>query len=73
MFSDGAMRLPPARAAELAPDSPRFALVYAIGLNDTGRSDDARAVLRDARARHPNDPGVARFLAQLEGQQQPGS
>lgn len=44
------------KAASLAPDQARYAYVYAIGLNGTGRRDDALAVLKEGLRGHPNDP-----------------
>jgi len=45
-------------AAELAPESGRFAYVYAMGLDDAGRTSDALKVLAAAHARHPYDRDV---------------
>ena len=44
-----------ARAAELEPDRARYAYVYAIGLDSTGRRTDAIQALKDNLARHPAD------------------
>ena len=44
-----------ARAAELEPDRARYAYVYAIGLDSTGRRADAIQALKDNLARHPAD------------------
>jgi len=55
-----------ARATELAPDDARFAYVYAVALNDTGRPADARKVLRAALARHPNDRSLLFALVSYE-------
>jgi predicted CXXCH cytochrome family protein len=43
------------RAAELAPERARYAYVYAVGLDSSGRRSDAIQVLKDNVARHPND------------------
>lgn len=43
------------KAAELAPEQPRYAFVYAIGLQSTGRNQDALAILKQSLQRHPND------------------
>ena len=43
-------------AARLAPEQPRFAYVYAVGLHSAGRAEEALAVLATARALHPGDP-----------------
>jgi Flp pilus assembly protein TadD len=52
-------------AAELAPESGRFAYVYAMGLDDAGRTADALKVLDAARLRHPYDRDVLSALAFL--------
>jgi Flp pilus assembly protein TadD len=44
-----------ARAAELEPTRARYAYVYAIGLDSTGRRADAIQALKDSLARHPAD------------------
>ena len=44
-----------ARATQLGPANPRYAYVYAIALNSTGRSDEALKALEAAHARHPTD------------------
>jgi tetratricopeptide (TPR) repeat protein len=88
-------------AAKLAPDSARYAYVYAVGLHSAGKRTEALVVLRAADKRHPydletlsalvsmnrdagktrdalayarkiaevlpDDPGVKRMLAELEG------
>jgi len=46
------------RAAELAPDSARYAYVHAVALNSAGAHDRALAVLGSAHARHPGDPDI---------------
>jgi Tfp pilus assembly protein PilF len=43
------------RAAELEPDQPRYAYVYAVGLHSAGRGGDAMAALKGNLARHPGD------------------
>ncbi len=42
-------------AARLAPESARYGYVYAVALNDAGRSKQATAVLQGVLARRPND------------------
>jgi Flp pilus assembly protein TadD len=42
------------RAAELAPDQPRY-YVYAVGLHSAGRREEAMAVLKESLVRHPAD------------------
>ena len=44
-----------ARAAELEPDRARYAYVYAIGLNSSGRRAEAIQALKDDLPRHPAD------------------
>ena len=46
---------PLAAAAKLAPDVPRYALVYALALQQLGKRDAARDVLARALAAHPDD------------------
>jgi Flp pilus assembly protein TadD len=43
------------RAAALDPGQPRYAYVYAVGLNSMGRRNDARAVLDESLRGHPNN------------------
>ena len=43
------------KAAELAPDAPRFAYAYAIGLHSAGRKPESMAVLRSAYEKNPFD------------------
>jgi len=54
-----------ARAAELAPGSPRFAYVYGIALHSAGEAERARGVLDDAYRRHPGDPSLLTGLVTL--------
>jgi len=54
-----------ARAAELAPGSPRYAYVYGIALHSTGEAERARGVLDDAYRRHPGDPSLLTGLVTL--------
>ncbi|MCW5889867.1 MAG: hypothetical protein KIT14_04880 [bacterium] len=56
------------RAAELAPDEPRHAWVYAIALHDGGDPKAAIEVLRRAQARHPNVPDLLATLAQYSAE-----
>ena len=53
------------RAAETDPSSPRFAFVYAIGLNALGRQDAALEVLGASQARHPGDADTLLALATI--------
>jgi len=43
------------RAAELEPDRPRYAYVYAVGLNSIGEQAKAIQVLEQSVQRHPGD------------------
>jgi Flp pilus assembly protein TadD len=43
------------RAAELEPDQPRYAYVYAVGLHSAGRGLEAMAALKENPNRHPSD------------------
>ena len=53
------------KAAELAPDSVRYAYVHAVALNSTGAGDRALAVLKAAHTRYPGDPDVLIALATI--------
>ncbi len=53
------------RAAELGTDNPRYAYVYAVALQETGRAGDAVPVLETALGRHPNDPDLLFTLAAI--------
>jgi Flp pilus assembly protein TadD len=50
------------QATELDPNSARYAYVYAVGLDSTGRRSEATKVLTDNLARHPNDPDTLTTL-----------
>ena len=54
-----------ARAAELAPDFPRYAYVYGIALHSAGEVERARGVLDDAYRRHPGDRSLLTGLVTL--------
>ena len=43
------------RAAELAPELPRYSYVYAVALNSAGHHDEAIRTLKNVVARHPHD------------------
>lgn len=47
-----------ARAATLAPQTPRFAYVHAVALHSVGKTPEARARLQAALAQHPYDPDL---------------
>ena len=51
------------KAAALAPDSARFAYVYAVGLHSGGKGDAAMQVLEQALKRHPGDRDILLALA----------
>jgi len=53
------------RAAELDPDTPRFAYGYAIALNSTGQGDKAIDVLTDSLQHHPHDRATLFALATI--------
>jgi len=55
-----------ARAAELAPDVPRFAYVYGIALHSAGEEERALAVLEAAHRRHPGDRSLLTGLVTIE-------
>jgi Flp pilus assembly protein TadD len=55
-----------AMASKLAPDNARFAFVYAVALNDTGRRAEAIKVLRAALTRNSYDREILRALALYE-------
>jgi tetratricopeptide (TPR) repeat protein len=54
------------RAAELAPEVPRYPYVLGIALNSTGQSDAAVSVLEKAQQQHPNDRELMFALATME-------
>ncbi|MBS1172104.1 MAG: Tetratricopeptide 2 repeat protein, partial [Proteobacteria bacterium] len=47
-----------AQASRLAPDTPRFAYVHAVALNDAGQKQQAIRALEAALVRHPNEREV---------------
>jgi Flp pilus assembly protein TadD len=54
-----------ARAAELAPEFPRYAYVYGIALHSAGEVERARGVLDDAYRRHPDNRSLLTGLVTL--------
>jgi len=54
-----------ARAAELAPESSRYAYVYGIALHSAGEVERALGVLEDAYQRHPGDRSLLTGLVTL--------
>jgi tetratricopeptide (TPR) repeat protein len=53
------------RAAELAPELPRYAYVYAIALDSSGATAQALRILRDSQQRHPADGETLQALVDL--------
>jgi len=53
------------RAAELAPDMPRYAYAYALGLDATGERAKALSVLADAQRRFTGEREILEALVQL--------
>jgi len=56
---------PFAAAMRLAPTVPRYALVYALALQQLGRKSEARAALERALAAHPDDRDLQQAYAAL--------
>jgi Flp pilus assembly protein TadD len=54
-----------ARAAQLAPDNPRYAYVQALALQGMNQTNQALAVLKTAQRRHPADRDLLLALATL--------
>lgn len=54
------------RAAELAPDQPRYAYVLAVARHDLGDATAAREGLREALQRHPGNVDLLHVLAMYE-------
>jgi Tfp pilus assembly protein PilF len=57
-----------ALAAQLAPEGPHYAYVYAVALHDTGAPAKAVEVLRGALARLPNNREILSALASYEAE-----
>ncbi|MCK7582178.1 MAG: tetratricopeptide repeat protein [Chromatiales bacterium] len=53
------------QAARLAPESARYAYVYALALERTGHPADAIATLRAALQQHPNDRDILAAILRL--------
>jgi tetratricopeptide (TPR) repeat protein len=51
-------------ANNLAPDEPRYAYVYAVALQSTGKADDARRVICAGLAHAQNDAGLLTLALQ---------
>ena len=58
-----------AKAAELRPDSPRYAYVYGVALESAGMGAQAIAVMKAALARHTGDPELLLGLATFSEKQ----
>ncbi len=56
------------KAAELAPESARYAYVYAVALNDAGQPGDALKALDTALKRHPYSRDLLTALAHFSAQ-----
>lgn len=54
------------KAANAAPDEPRFSYVLAVALHDTGKKAEAIGTLKNALARHPYDRDILWALATYE-------
>jgi tetratricopeptide (TPR) repeat protein len=54
------------QAAELGPQDPQFAYVYAVALSDLGQQEEAVEVLEAALRRHPYHRGILFALASYE-------
>ncbi|MBB3772713.1 putative CXXCH cytochrome family protein [Angulomicrobium tetraedrale] len=52
------------RAARLDPAQARYAYVYAVALQSTGRAGDSRNIIADALARNPYDAGLVTLALQ---------
>jgi len=59
-------------AVALAPEDARFAYVYVIALNSTGRSRDALEIQKQADARHPTDADILTALVTISRDQVDG-
>ncbi|WP_052699175.1 tetratricopeptide repeat protein [Hyphomicrobium sp. 99] len=54
------------KAAELAPEDPRFSYVYGVALHDTGKPREAAEALKSALTRHPYDREILWAVAAYE-------
>ena len=54
------------RAVRLAPQEPRYAYVYAVGLHSTGAVDRALKTLEETHQAHPGDRDVLAALVSFE-------
>jgi Flp pilus assembly protein TadD len=53
-------------AAALAPDNARYAYVYAVALNSSGSTAEAKALLERAHKQHPTDRDILATLITIE-------
>lgn len=53
------------RAYELAPDAPRYAYVYAVGLHSEGHTGEALTILKEAHDRFESDRDILFMLASI--------
>ena len=60
-----------ARAASLAPDDPRFALAYALGLEGAGRAREALAAAERGLAHRPGDRALTETRDRLRSNATP--
>ncbi|MEF8770705.1 MAG: tetratricopeptide repeat protein [Candidatus Accumulibacter phosphatis] len=54
-----------AKAARFAPDNARYAYVQAIAVDSSGKREQALALLRSAKQRHPNDVDILGALLSI--------
>ncbi len=54
------------RAVELAPGAPRYALVHAVALEDSGKTLPAIVALEEALKIHPQDPALKAALEEFK-------
>jgi Flp pilus assembly protein TadD len=53
-------------AAALDPDNARYAYVYAVALNSTGSTTEAKALLERTHKQHPTDRNILLGLIAFE-------
>ena len=57
-----------AQAAQLRPDTPRYAYVYGVALHEAGQVQQALQVLTEAHQRHPADRDILAALVEYHRQ-----